>query len=146
MIFSARADRATIFLRALARDGSGGENRVWFDAVCMEARPEIPPATLAPPPTATIAAPTARPTATRISATRAPAITFTRTATPTKTKTPTPRASATATAPPLRARPQASESNDFIFQFAPDMLTGLGIVSMFGSFFFFGLGFVTLKK
>ena len=42
MIFAARANSATIFLRAMATDGSGGENRVWFDAVCMEARPEIP--------------------------------------------------------------------------------------------------------
>ena len=62
MIFAARATSATIFLRAMATDGSGGENRVWFDAVCMEARPEIsavefpvaqppaPPVPPAPPP------------------------------------------------------------------------------------------------
>ncbi len=43
MIFAARLERATIFLRVIARDGSGGENRVWFDAVCMEPRPEIAP-------------------------------------------------------------------------------------------------------
>jgi LysM repeat protein len=50
MIFPARADRVTIFLRAIARDGSGGENRVWIDAICMDARPEIPNEVIAPPP------------------------------------------------------------------------------------------------
>jgi len=54
MIFAARSDCATIFLRAMATDGSGGENRVWFDATCMEPRLEIPPYPIAapmPPPT-----------------------------------------------------------------------------------------------
>ncbi|MBI4788443.1 MAG: LysM peptidoglycan-binding domain-containing protein [Chloroflexi bacterium] len=64
MLFAARAARATIFLRAMATDGSGGENRVWFDAVCMEARPEIPAvqfpvAPPAPPPPAPPAPPPA---------------------------------------------------------------------------------------
>jgi DNA-binding beta-propeller fold protein YncE len=44
-VFTARATSATIFLRAMATDGSGGENRVWFDALCMEARPDLPPTT-----------------------------------------------------------------------------------------------------
>jgi hypothetical protein len=54
MIFAARSDRATIFLRAMATDGSGGENRVWFDAICMEARPDMPPVQL-PAPSPTVA-------------------------------------------------------------------------------------------
>jgi hypothetical protein len=45
MVFTARAPDATIFLRAMARDQSAGENRVWFDAVCMEERTDIPIAT-----------------------------------------------------------------------------------------------------
>ncbi|MBI3912896.1 MAG: YncE family protein [Chloroflexi bacterium] len=45
MVFTARSDHATIFLRAMATDGSSGENRVWFDAVCGEARPDLPPST-----------------------------------------------------------------------------------------------------
>lgn len=42
MLFPALATQVTIFLRALATDAAPGENRVWFDAVCMEPRPEIP--------------------------------------------------------------------------------------------------------
>ena len=53
MVFTARATTATIFLRAMALDGSGGENRVWFDALCMEARPDLP-ATTPPPQPSTI--------------------------------------------------------------------------------------------
>ena len=49
MILAARSERATIFLRAMATDGAGGENRVWFDAVCMEPRPEIPSYPISPP-------------------------------------------------------------------------------------------------
>lgn len=69
MIFPALTDQATIFLRAMATDGSGGENRVWLDAVCMEPRPDIPPIdvpkTFAPPPPAppvTAPQPPAQPT------------------------------------------------------------------------------------
>ncbi len=42
-VFSAMSDKATIFLRALAIEADGGENRVWIDAICMEERAEIPP-------------------------------------------------------------------------------------------------------
>ncbi len=144
MIFSARSDRATIFLRAMARDGSGGENRVWLDAVCMEARPEIPPATLPPPPTA-LPSPSAttRPSPTR---TRTPANTATRTATPTLTLTPTPRATATPTVPPLRARPQEDVPSGFVFEIEPGVLAGIGVGSIAGACVFLGLGLVTLKK
>ncbi|MBI4787528.1 MAG: YncE family protein [Chloroflexi bacterium] len=48
MIFTAQSSQATIFLRAMATDGSGGENRVWFDAVCME-RTNTPPPNPPPP-------------------------------------------------------------------------------------------------
>ncbi|MDE3089576.1 MAG: LysM peptidoglycan-binding domain-containing protein [Chloroflexota bacterium] len=55
MIFVAASSNATIFCRAMATDGSGGENRCWIDAICMEARTEIPavpitPAAPSPPP------------------------------------------------------------------------------------------------
>jgi hypothetical protein len=43
MVFVSRARTATLFLRAMATEGGNGENRVWFDAVCMEARPDIAP-------------------------------------------------------------------------------------------------------
>ena len=55
MIFVAASPQATIFLRVMATDGSGGENRCWMDAICMEARTEIPlvpiPALVPPAPT-----------------------------------------------------------------------------------------------
>lgn len=69
MIFVAASTRATIFCRAMATDGSGGENRCWIDAICMEARAEIPvvsitaPAPPPPPPPAPPAAPPAPPSA-----------------------------------------------------------------------------------
>lgn len=43
MVFVAKSNQATIFLRAIAKEGGNGENRVWFDAICMEARPDISP-------------------------------------------------------------------------------------------------------
>jgi len=52
-IFVAQAAQATIYLRAIAQEGGNGENRVWIDAICMEARGEIPaqPVTpIKPPP------------------------------------------------------------------------------------------------
>ncbi len=49
MVFVAQAKDATLFLRAMAKDGSNGENRVWFDAVCMEPRPDIPAASVPQP-------------------------------------------------------------------------------------------------
>jgi hypothetical protein len=49
MVFVAQGKDATIFLRAMAQDGTQGENRVWFDAVCMEPRPDIPAASVPQP-------------------------------------------------------------------------------------------------
>ncbi len=91
MLFVARSERATIFLRAIARDGSGGENRVWFDAVCMEPRLDLP--------TVTIPRPTQTRTATA-TLTLTPTVTPTSTTTPTPTDTPTPTATATLTPTP----------------------------------------------
>ncbi|MBI5651415.1 MAG: hypothetical protein HZC40_13385 [Chloroflexi bacterium] len=45
LTFVARARIATIFLRAFVQENLGGENRVWFDAVCMEARTDVAAAT-----------------------------------------------------------------------------------------------------
>lgn len=65
MIFVAVSPNATIFCRAMATDGSGGENRCWIDAICMEARPEIPvvPLSTLPAQPATPAAPKPAPSA-----------------------------------------------------------------------------------
>ncbi len=49
MVFVAKANQATIFLRAMVKDGGEGENRVWFDAICMEARPDISPSDVQQP-------------------------------------------------------------------------------------------------
>jgi len=50
MVFVTKSNQATIFLRALVRDPGEGENRVWFDAICMEARPDISPNDVPQPP------------------------------------------------------------------------------------------------
>lgn len=50
MVFTARATTATIYFRAIATDGSGPENRVWFDAACGEPRNDLPASTLVPGP------------------------------------------------------------------------------------------------
>lgn len=49
MVFVAKSNQATIFLRAMANEGGNGENRVWFDAICMEARPDISPSEVTQP-------------------------------------------------------------------------------------------------
>lgn len=51
MFFAAQTSKATIYLRANATDDSEGENRVWFDQVCMEARPEVAKVTVSGQPT-----------------------------------------------------------------------------------------------
>ena len=50
-IFVAQAAQATVYLRVIAQEGGNGENRAWLDAICMEARPEIPVQPVTPPPT-----------------------------------------------------------------------------------------------
>ncbi len=138
LTFAARSPNATIFLRAIARDGSGGENRVWFDAVCMESLPDMATAT-PPPPTATTIPPTGtvRPSATRVPATRTPANTPTATVVP---NTPTPKPSSTIAPTPRVARPDVPTSSGTPFDLSTATLAGLGIVLMLGSVLFFALG------
>lgn len=53
MVFVAKSNAATIFLRAMVKPDptdAVGENRVWFDAICMEARPDISPLDVPAPP------------------------------------------------------------------------------------------------
>lgn len=149
LIFAARSSNATIFLRAIARDGSGGENRVWLDAVCMQAQSDMPTAT-PPPPTATPVppTPTARATvkvALQPTVVRVPP-TVTRTATPTSSPTPvsTPTRVETATLIPTArfARPVPTPEPDGLITLNADMLTGVGVSSIFGSFVMFAFGIV----
>ncbi|MBI4790269.1 MAG: hypothetical protein HY782_24810 [Chloroflexi bacterium] len=155
MTFAARAATATIFLRAMARDGSGGENRVWIDAICMEAKPEVPTATpLAPtatpiPPTATPRP--AQPTKAAVAPTKV-------SVPPTATWTPAPVNSPTPLPPPTRvetptpiptarfARPIAGPAPDGWFALDPNLLTGVGVSSIFGSFLMFAFGIVLARR
>lgn len=156
MVFPARSPNATIFLRAIARDGSGGENRVWLDAVCMEARPDLPTVPIQPtpvplPPTSTPVPP--KPTARFTS-------TPTRTRTPTKTPpattvalvlTATPTASvainaATPTRAVIRARPLVTPSQESAIDLDSGTLTGVGAGSIAGALIFFVLGFVSWRR
>ncbi len=151
LLFPARSPNATIFIRAIARDGSSGENRVWLDAVCMEARTDLPTAT-PPPPTATSApsATATRPPATRQPATRiaqAPTVANTPVpASPTVAKTPTPRGSPTASATPRYARPDVTPSAGFTIDPGTGAMTGLGLLSIFAGFISFGIGILLLIK
>ncbi|MEW5719859.1 MAG: hypothetical protein AB1817_14605, partial [Chloroflexota bacterium] len=151
MLFPARSPNATIFIRAMARDGSGGENRVWLDAVCMEARTDLPTAT-PPAPTATPlpSATATRPPATRPPATRiAQAPTAANTpvpASPTIANTPTPRSSPTSSATPRYARPDVTPSAGFTIDPGAGAMTGLGLLSIFAGFISFGIGVLLLIK
>lgn len=156
LLFPARSDRVTVFLRAMARDGSNGENRVWLDAVCMEARPDMPTATpLAPtvtpvPPTATPRPTQARaatkapttPTATRTPSGPPP----TETATPTSTATSTPVGTSTPIPTPRYARPMPTPAPELPIQLSSGLLAGVGMSSILGSFLFFALGIVLAKR
>ena len=154
MLFPARSDRATIFIRAIARDGSSGENRVWFDAVCMEARTDLPTATPAAatatpppsvPPTRPPAVPPTRPPATRIA--QAPTVVNTPVpVSPTIVNTPTPRSSATLPAPPRYARPDVTPAPSLPVDPGTGAATGLGLVSIFIGFVSFGIGIFLLIR
>lgn len=156
MVFPARSPNATIFLRAIARDNSGGENRVWLDAVCMEARPDLPTVPIQPtpvplPPTATPLPP--RPTARFMP-------TPTRTRTPTKTPpvttvalapTVTPTAlietdTATPTRAAIRARPVVTPSPESSIDLDSSLLTEVGAGSIAGALIFFVLGLVSWRR
>lgn len=157
MVFAARASSSTIFLRGMAKDGSVGENRVWFNAVCMEARPELGIAT-PPAPTATLVPPTRTPTATRPAATRAPStkIALAPTNTPvvvaiSAPDTPVPTAqtsigAAPATAEPRFARPEPTPSPSLPIDPGQGALAGLGTLSVVGGLFFSGLGVLMWKR
>jgi hypothetical protein len=152
MLFPARSDRATIFIRAIARDASSGENRVWFDAVCMEARTDLPTAT-PPPPTATPppSVPPTRPaTATRPPATRiAQAPTAANTpvpVSPTIANTPTPSNTATSPATPRYARPDVTPAPSLPVDPGAGAATGLGLLFVFSGFTSLGIGVLLLMK
>jgi hypothetical protein len=156
LFFPARASSVTIFMRALATDGSGGENRVWFNAPCMEARPDIPPAaplqptaTNTSPPTATRTA-TARPPATRVA--QAPA-----TNTPTRiveelrapyTETPTVVlfVASAQSATPRFARPDVTPSPDASIDLGAGIVIGVGVILIMSALLFFGIGFIWWQK
>lgn len=150
MIFAARSNAATIFLRAIARDGSSGENRVWFDAVCMEARNDMPTATPAVP-TATPVPPTAtvRPTNTRPPATRvaqAPSTDVPPTAAPTNTPAPTPTETPPPSATPRFARPVPTVAPETGIDLGAGAVIGVVSVLMIGAFVFFGIGIVWWRR
>lgn len=149
LIFAARSPNATIFLRAIARDGSGGENRVWLDAVCMQAQSDMPTATPAAP-TATPVPPTPTTRATvkvaiQPTVVRVPP-TATGTATPASSPTPVATATRVGTATPIPtarfARPVPTPEPDGLITLNADMLTGVGVSSIFGSLVMFAFGIV----
>jgi hypothetical protein len=110
LLFPARAERATLYIRAIARDGAPGENRVWIDSVCMEPRLNqatavptgavstgviLTPTLLQPEPPANTPTPSATPTVTSTwtptpTPIDTPTLTATSTPVPTATVTPTP--------------------------------------------------------
>lgn len=150
LVFAARAANATIYLRAIAKDGSGGENRVWIDAICMEAKRDMPTATPVPA-TATPVPPTATIRATQVAIVRSPtpAATRTRTLTPTPlppTLTPTPVGTATPSPTPRYARPIATPVPEGLIGLNQQTLTGVGLTSIFGSFMFFAFGLVLARR
>jgi hypothetical protein len=113
--FAAQADHVTVYVRAI-NHSSQNLNKVWFDSICMEARPDLPTATPLASATTT-PAPTDTPLPTRppvvvVPATRAPTATETpvptATDTPTITTTPTPSLTPSETPKPRRAIPAAS--------------------------------------
>ena len=159
LLFPASAPNVTIFMRAIATDGSNGENRVWFNAPCMEARPEIPPATPAPP-TATITPlPSAtRPAPTRPPTTRAPSVVPT--STPTRIEeilrapdTATPTAIVFISAARPSATPRLARVDDVTdsssqptFDLGTGVVAGLGILLVLGAGLFFVIGFVWWQR
>ncbi len=156
LTFAARSDKATVYLRAMARDGSSGENRVWMDAICMEAirdmataTPLAPTATPVPPtatprptqpPTKVAVRPPSSPTATKPPETPTPenSPTPTATATPIGTATPSPTA--------RFARPIATPAPSALAVLNSGLFTGLGLSSVFGSLVFFAFGIILSRR
>lgn len=133
LLFAARADRATFFIHATARDNSAGENRVWIDAICMEERADL--ATVAPP----VPMRTRTPTVPPVTATITPTITSTTTPTPTQTFTPTPTETATPTITPT-ATPQFN-----LGTIVPSIGGGVAILAIVG-LLALGLVFVAQQR
>lgn len=168
IVFAARSANATVFLRAMARDGSGGENRVWMDAICMEAKSDMPtatpqPATATPislPPTvalrptqkptlkptsAAFVPPTTKPfpTATRILTPFSLALSALPTSAPIVTVSyPAPRRVDTAVPTLHFVRPVQTASTEMSPALNADTLAGGGIASILGSFVMFAFGIV----
>jgi hypothetical protein len=154
LVFPARSDRATLFIRAMARDGSSGENRVWLDAVCMEARNDMPTATPLPP-TATplpLSTPTDTP---RPAVVRAPASPTKIALVPTNTpipasisqgNTPTPANSPVPSSTARYARPDATPESSPPIDLGLGVAAGTGIVFVFGALLFFVLGILWWKR
>ncbi len=154
LFFPARASSVTIFLRAIATDGSGGENRVWFNAPCMEARPDLPTAT----PLAPTATPTAPATATRLLPTRAPVTKIAlapSSPTPTEpvtlvpdTATPTVETlvAALPATTPRYARPDVTPAPGSPIDLGQGALAGTGVILVVGGLIFFGLGILLWRR
>jgi hypothetical protein len=149
LVFPARATSVTVYMRAIAKS-SGGENRVWFNAVCMESRPELgaadplpPTPTTAPSVVPTAVRPTAAP-ATRPPATRVAQAQPTNTAevvirapdTPTVTNTPKP------TNTPRYARPDATPEPGFQIDLGMGLIAGTGILFVIGAIVLIGGGVI----
>ena len=154
MVFAARAASSTIFLRGMATDGSNGENRVWFNAVCMEARPELGTAApLAPTATATVP-----PTATRPPSTRPPATRVAATLTPTPMQvaigapdTPVPTVETSIGAAPSPegprfARPEPTPAPSLPIDPGQGALASTGALMLVGGGIFFGLGILIWRR
>jgi hypothetical protein len=155
LVFPARAANITVFIRVMARNGSGGENRVWLNAVCMEARPEVPAATpiaptATPPPSAPPTRPPSqtRPPATRIAqVAQSPVATNTQAvATATTTSSPTAPSSPTVSATPRYARPEVTPAPSLPVNPSTGAATGLGVMFVMTGFVSLGIGVVLLIK
>ncbi len=162
MTFAARSSNATIFLRAIARDGSGGENRVWLDAVCMEAKPEMATATPPPatptslPPTPTTRPPTSTPrpaivrapnTPTKPAVPAAPGSTPTLAVAMAVKGTPEPDAPPEGdAASPRYARPDVTPEAGLLIDPGTGLAVGAGLFLVLGAFAFFAVGLVWWLK
>ncbi len=153
MTFAARSDKATIYFRGISKAGFG-RSKVWFDVACMEPLPDMATATpLAPtatpvPPTAT-PRPTQPPTKVAAKpATVPPAATQTSAPTTIPTPEATPTDAATHTPSPTArfARAIATPTSGGLPELNADLLTGLGITSILGSFLFFAFGLVLSRR
>lgn len=159
LLFPARADHVTIFLRAIARESGNGENRVWIDALCMEARSDLPIATPLPAASPTNSPiPTALATFTRIPPTRIP---LTRTpgrsptSSPSPSRTPAPPTETVVLPPatvtlapalPVRARRAITAAEASVFDLDSETLVKIGYSSIGGSLFFFLVGLVFARR